>query len=505
MPTRISGFSSGLDIDSLVTSLMRTERAQRNKLEQRKYTIQYQREDYLKVNTQLTALQKKASSLKLTANINKMKTEVNGDTSGVSVSSSSSSTAASYTVKVNQVATRSSVTSDPFITNSASFDPTKSLASQSSNLSGITGDGTSAVDYSFKINGVEISVDADSESLNNVINKINNSQAGVTAVLDSKTGKINLQSKTAGLVNGQSKTEEKITLEDTKKTGNLGFLTDVLKLDASAVSAAQGAEIEVNGITMQNNTNDFTVNGVKITAKTKDASVTIESKRDVDAMVSNIKDFIQSFNDTLSLINTEYGEKHNRNYNPLTQEERSDMTENDAKLWDEQAKKGMLYRDSVLSKVRNDLKTATITEFTSTKSGVYKTLGSIGISTTSYKDNGVLTVDEAKLREALENDPDAVVRMFTTNSTDSKQKGLAFRIYDTVTAGIQSIKDKAGYSSTDEDTSSLGKEIKNINLKMADWDTLLNKKEDAYYKKFGAMESAIQKYQSQLSSLGLGG
>lgn len=501
MPTRISGFSSGLDIDSLVTSLMRTERTQRNKLEQRKYSIQYQREDYLKVNTQLTALQKKASTFKLTANINKMKTEVAGDTSGVSVSTTSSTAAASYTVKVNQVATRSSVTSGSILNTGATLDPTKSLDSQKGSLAGGRG---MAANYSFKINGVEIKVDTTTDSMNAVINKINNSQAGVTAVFDSKTGQINLQSKTAGLVNGPNKDGAQITFEDVTPSSGSSFIKDVLQIQSPA-STAVGAEIEVNGIKMQSNTNDFTVNGLKITARTKDASVTIEAKRDVEAMVTNIKDFIQSFNETLLLINTEYSEKHNRGYAPLTKEERSEMSENDAKLWDEEAKKGMLYRDTTLSKMRNDLKTATITEFTSTKSSVYKTLGSIGISTTSYKDNGLLTVDETKLREALENDPDAVVRMFTTNSTDSKEKGLAYRIYDSVTEGIKAIKDKAGYTSTEEDTSSLGKELRSINLKMADWDTILNKKEDAYYKKFSAMESAISKYQSQLQSLGLGG
>lgn len=505
MTTRVSGFSSGLDIDSLVTSLMKTERVQRNKLEQKKYTIQYQREDYLKVNTQLAALQKKASSFKLTATINKMKAEVAGDTSGVSVSTTSTTAAGSYTVKVNQVATRSSVTSGSIVKSGETLDPTKSLASQSSSFAGgMSSDGTSAVDYSFKINGVEITVDADKESMNAVINKINNSQAGVTAVFDSKTGQINLQSKTAGLVNGSTKDGSKITFEDGSQGDGTSFISGVLQIDANNVSAAQGATIEVNGITMQSNTNDFTVNGLKITAKTQGSSVTIDAKRDVDAMVTNIKEFIQSFNDTLSLINSEYDEKHDRDYAPLTKEQRSEMSEDDAKLWDEEAKKGMLYRDTTLSKLRSDLKSATITEFTATGSSVYKTLGSIGISTTSYKDNGVLTVDETKLREALENDPEAVIKMFTVNSTDSKEKGLAYRIYDSVTAGINSIKEKAGYTTTGEDSSSLGKQLKSINLKISDWDSILDKKEDAYYKKFSAMETAISKYQSQLSSLGLG-
>ncbi|GED33873.1 MULTISPECIES: flagellar filament capping protein FliD [Brevibacillus] len=504
MPTRISGFSSGLDIESLVTKLMKAERAPMDKLEQKKYTLQYKREDYLKVNTQLAALQKKASSFKLTSTINKMTAEVTGDTSGVSVSTTPSTTAASYTVKVNQVATRSSVTSGTLIKD-PTFDPTKSLASQSSSLTGaLTSDGTDAVDYSFKINGVEITVDADKESMNDVISKINNSQAGVTAVFDKNSGQINLQSKTEGLVNGVNKDGNQITFTDGTVGDTTSFITGILKIDPATVTIAQGAEIQVNGITMKSNTNDFNVNGLKITAKTKDASVTINAKRDVDAMVTNIKDFIQSFNDTLTLMNTEYDEKHNRNYNPLTKEQRNDMTENDAKLWDEEAKKGMLYRDSTLSKMRNDLKSATITEFTATGSSTYTTLGSIGISTTSWRDKGILTVDETKLRQALENDPDAVVSMFTNSSTVDEEKGLAYRLYDSVTATIKSIKEKAGYSSTEEDESSLGKQMRNISRKMADWEVTLNSRENAYYARFTAMEKAMQKYQSQMSQIGLG-
>ena len=75
-----------------------------------------------------------------------------------------------------------------------------------------------------------------------------------------------------------------------------------------------------------------------------------------------------------------------------------------------------------------------------TSSSTINQLSAIGISSFSYADNGKLIIDEAKLKAKIEEDPDAVMQMFTnTSSTDSSKKGIAVRMYDSINTAINNI------------------------------------------------------------------
>ncbi|TGV11961.1 hypothetical protein EN829_050655, partial [Mesorhizobium sp. M00.F.Ca.ET.186.01.1.1] len=106
--TRLSGFNAPFDVDETVQKLMKIERMKMDRLESKKTTIQYKRDDYLLINKSLLTLQGKANDMKYQANFNKMTTSVS-DTSIVSASASSYATDATYNVKVNKVATRADI------------------------------------------------------------------------------------------------------------------------------------------------------------------------------------------------------------------------------------------------------------------------------------------------------------------------------------------------------------------------------------------------------------
>ena len=53
MVTRISGLASGMDIDTIVSDLMKAERIPLDKLNQNKQTLEWQRDDYRAMNTLL--------------------------------------------------------------------------------------------------------------------------------------------------------------------------------------------------------------------------------------------------------------------------------------------------------------------------------------------------------------------------------------------------------------------------------------------------------------------
>lgn len=510
---RLNGFVAPFDVDETVKKLMKAERINLERTEQKQITNRYKRDDYLAVNNLLSALQKKASEMKLQANVNKMTTNVTSNNTAITTTAGPYASNATYTVDVIKLATKAKVEGNSFA--SGAFDPNATLKSQSFSGGTISSDNTAASDYKFSINGVEIAVDSDNDSLNTVINKINNSSAGVTALYDDMNKKIVLTSKKEGLVNGADRSSKDISLTDT--TGN--FLTNILNLTNGNKISADTAEVSVDGIRMTSSTNKFEVNGVTITAKqvtTTDpsdpskrvaAASVLEVTRDVDGIVNSIKDFVKSYNDLLSKINTEYNEVHKREYSPLTKEQRKELSENDVELWDTEAKKGMLYHDPIIGRIRSELRSSVIGAFDFEGSS-FKSLGAIGLGTTAFtgksfqNTEGLIQIDEAKLKKALEDDPDTVIKMITNSSTAEGERGLAYRISDKVNRAISDIKERAGAVSTEEDESVLGKELKRLNKDMNRLEELLSKKEDNYYKQFSAMESMMQKYQSQMVAFG---
>ncbi|WP_052737996.1 flagellar filament capping protein FliD [Bacillus sp. SA1-12] len=86
---------------------------------------------------------------------------------------------------------------------------------------------------------------------------------------------------------------------------------------------------------------------------------------------------------------------------------------------------------SLLSKIRTD--------FFSPVSGAeidsnYKQLSSIGITTTSdYLEGGKLVINEDEVRKAIESNPEAVEKLFTSNGSSSNEQGILNRLYDSLT------------------------------------------------------------------------
>jgi flagellar hook-associated protein 2 len=57
MAIRISGLASGMDVDDVVSKLMKTERVPLDKLTQKKQTLEWQRDSYREINTKIKDLQ----------------------------------------------------------------------------------------------------------------------------------------------------------------------------------------------------------------------------------------------------------------------------------------------------------------------------------------------------------------------------------------------------------------------------------------------------------------
>ena len=126
----------------------------------------------------------------------------------------------------------------------------------------------------------------------------------------------------------------------------------------------------------------------------------------------------------------------------------------------------------------------------------------IGIATKAndYSANGQLTIDETKLKDALNNDPDKVASLFTS------EDGIAKKMQDVINKNIKTyggdgiLIAKAGVdNSTTVDDSALTKIVTDCNSKIKDLKTLLQTQQEQYYAKFTKLEQYLSQMNSQAS------
>src|SRR5690606_8962365 len=120
------------------------------------------------------------------------------------------------------------------------------------------------------------------------------------------------------------------------------------------------------------------------------------------------------YNEIIGKINEKLREERYRDYRPLTDEQRKEMSDREIELWEERAKSGLLRGDIILSNALSNMRTAFYNNVDT--DGPFKHLAEIGIKTTAnYMEGGKLEINETKLKEALAQDSDAVYKLFSNN------------------------------------------------------------------------------------------
>lgn len=260
------------------------------------------------------------------------------------------------------------------------------------------------------------------------------------------------------------------------------------------------AEATIDGVNYKLDSNSTTVNGVIY--KFKNANVgetaTVTVDQDVDKIVENMKSFIEDYNTLISDLYKLYDEEKYKNYDPLTDAQRAEMTEDQIKKWEEKAKSGLLHHDSTLGKVISSLREAVSTTIDSLD-GKYNSIFSLGVTTSGTK--GQLKLDEDKLRAAIAEDPDAVYNVMATLDKDDKfsGNGVAQRLGDVLNTQMKNVKSVAGSDATLTGDDDLSKLLRELQTKMSNFKSMMNAFEDALYKKYDSMEVALAKLGTQLN------
>lgn len=494
MVNRITGFSNVFDIDEIVSKLMKTEQAPLDKMTRQKQTLEWQRDSYREVNSKVKELDDLINSLNLTRpSTYGVKKVTSSNESAVTATGSTNATSGS--IHVTQLATASVFKSS----GTSGFTP----ANGTFTFEVTTPDST-------KPKTVTINT-SDTDTIDDIVKKLNNSQLGVTAY----KGQISDGTNYVDTIALTSRTTGEGVSIKAADGNSASFLTQLgfqVDGDNKLVATTQGqkAQYEINGLKMENNNNTFTQADITYELKsTTDKPVCLNVSTDVDAIYDKIKQFVDKYNELVEQINGKVNEKKNRDYHPLTAEEKKAMSEKEVELWETTAKSGLLRSDSILrsgaSKMRSDFY-AEITTSDANKIHITQ----IGITTSDkYKDGGKLVIDDKKLKEAIEADPQKISQMFMSGSlnVDSKDKekaqqqykeqGIIHRIKNSLTAFSKSIQKKAGSATMASKEYVLGKDLDSLTTRMSTFQDRLKMVEARYYTKFNAMDSAIQKLNNQ--------
>ena len=370
------------------------------------------------------------------------------------------------------------------------------------------------------INGVDITLSED-YTIDQTISAINQSDAGVKLTYNSLLDKFELASTTEG-------TASNIDIEDGSSAetffNSIFGVTSTVDAagDADEVARTEGqnAILSLDGASIIQSSNTFTYEGITYNLKGTTASeIDINVETNEDAIVDVIKSFITDYNNIIDYISTKTSEKKNYDFEPLTDDEKADLSDTDIELWEAKAKSGVLRNSSELNQLVNAFRNAFVDKITTAEI----TLNDIGISSTSYTDKGKLTLDEDKLRSALENDYEKVVSLFTNessfkyadaanNKTRYSENGLAFRLKDVLKDYIRTTRDTSGQKGIliekvgiENDASYYSNYyadlINDYDERISDMMDLLSEKENSYYTMFASMESALAEMQSQYDSL----
>lgn len=484
MPIRMSGINSGMDIESIVTNLMKSEKIPQDNLKRKKQTLVWKEEAYREVNTKLSTLKNSLNDMKLSGDWKAFKA-TSSNSSAVSVSASSSATPLSHTLNVTSLATAASSSGTALSLTASSTETAITSSTKLSEIQGLSSGG------SFTLNGASISYTSD-DTISSLLSKVNSSSAGVQMSFDDEGNRFVITSKTAG-----SKSEITFSGADTSFQTTTGF-------SSAIVNPGKDAAFTLDGISYTRGSNKFTLDGVTYNLQQENTGpVTVAVGQDTDALFEKVKSFVTNYNAVVELMNTKTKETKYRDFKALLDSEKTDMTETEIKNWETKAKSGVLRSDDLLNSTLGSLRSLLSQTVSSSTSTSYNAFYKVGLTTTEYdsdnrQNSGKIQLDEDALKAAIEEDPSGIIQLFS-NYPD----GIAQKMYTEVTSSLTQLVSKAGKVGADTDliTNTLGLEVSNLQSKIDAWDTKLNAKENYYYSMFSKMDTAVGESNSTISYL----
>ncbi|MBQ7954131.1 MAG: flagellar filament capping protein FliD [Lachnospiraceae bacterium] len=267
------------------------------------------------------------------------------------------------------------------------------------------------------------------------------------------------------------------------------------------------AEIYLNNALFTGSSNTFEINGLTITcnAETGNDTVTLTTQNDTSGVYDMIKDFITGYSELINEMDKLYNAEDADDYEPLTDDEKYEMSENEIEKWETKIKDSLLRKDSTLNTVSSAFREIMSSGFTVDGKKMY--LSDFGIETLGYfdapdnernayhidgdEDDEYVSTETNTLKAKIGSDPNAVTDFFSQ---------LAKKLYEKTTSLMGAVQ---GYSSsyTLYEDKKMESDYKDYASEIAEMEEKLLDYENKWYSKFAAMETAMAKMQSNANAV----
>ncbi|MDD6427930.1 MAG: flagellar filament capping protein FliD [Lachnospiraceae bacterium] len=277
------------------------------------------------------------------------------------------------------------------------------------------------------------------------------------------------------------------------------------------------AKIYLNGQEYRQDSNNFTVNGLTITVSGVTAnaesggkenedgdSISISNQVDTQGIYDKIKNFFSVYNDAINELTDAFNAESSKGYDPLTEDQKSEMSDTQVEKWEKKAKAGLLRNDSTLNSIMTSITNSMLGSFTidgkkvSLSTFGIKTKGILNAATNRQyeyhidgdEDDESSSSNADKLMAAINEDPDSVI---------SFMQQLTNKLYTNLDKKMKRTSLKTAYTVYND--KEMASEYSSYNKLIKEWEDRLSTLEDSYYKKFSKMETTLQQLQSSTSSL----
>lgn len=199
MPLRMTGMTSGLDTDSIVSALMEAQTTKKTKVENKKTKLEWTQNIWTGLNKKLYSFYTDSAGKMRFQSSYQTKKAASSDASILTATAQSSASSGSYTVKVNQLAAAQYVTSAKVSAKStdASGKVTESKVTSDTKLSalGFDTEGDTTIEITAGEKTINLNVD-ETTTVRDFVNALKD--AGLNASFDEKQGRFFISAKESG-------------------------------------------------------------------------------------------------------------------------------------------------------------------------------------------------------------------------------------------------------------------------------------------------------------------
>ena len=270
---------------------------------------------------------------------------------------------------------------------------------------------------------------------------------------------------------------------------------------------AEDAKITLNDAEFTSSSNVFSINGLTIKATGTTAAgetLTINTDTDTQGLYDKIKDFLTEYNTVINELSSLYNADSAKGYEPLTDDEKSEMSDSEVEKWETKIKDAILRNDSTIGGVMTSMTTAMMQSYT--VNGKSYSLSSLGIHTLGYLNSAkneqyAYHIDGDEDDSNTSGNTDKLLDMITNNPEDVEEfmKQLTSGLYTALDNKMKSTNLSSAYTIYND--KQMTKDYSSYTTQIKNWETKIEDLENRYYKQFSNMETQLAKMQSSTSSL----